>query len=143
MATLTITISNRLGLYAVEPTNEWGQMVWGTDTWGWRDVEWQFKKAIAEAITLSSVNGFSVHKLLADSLTFDTAISRQFPYRIFETMGLSSAITIVKVINNGWTLAKGEQENALDWPMSSFSLISDPTTTWSEVLNPTTTWVQQ
>lgn len=143
MATLTITISNRLGLYAVEPTNEWGQMVWGTDTWGWRDVEWQFKKAIDEAITLSSANGFSVQKLLTDSLTFDTAISRMFGYSVFETIGLSSAITIVKVINNGWTLARGEQENALDWPMSSFSLISDPTTTWSEVSNPTTTWVQQ
>lgn len=143
MATLTITISNRLGLYAVEPTNEWGQMVWGTDTWGWRDVEWQFKKAIADSLSLDVANRFDVRKQIAENLVFDTVISRRFGYSIFETMGLSSAITIVKVINNGWTIAKGEQENALNWPMSSFSLISDPTTTWSEVSNPTTTWVQQ
>jgi hypothetical protein len=143
VANLTITVSNRLGIYAGEPTNKWGTMVWGTDNWGWKATQWDFSKGIAESFILaSSITGKDAWHLISEEITLDTVVSREVYYAIASAMSLSSAITVVNVINNGWILSLGEQTNALDWPEDDFTIVTDPTTTWTNVGNSTTSWAE-
>jgi hypothetical protein len=143
MAELTITVSNRLGVYAGEPTNKWGTLVWGTDKWGWKNTQWIFSKGIAESFLIAStITGKNVWHLISEVITLDTSISREISYIITNALNLSSAITVVNVINNGWILSIGEQTNALDWPEDIFTIITNPTTTWTNVGNSTTSWAE-
>jgi len=143
VADLTITISNRLGVYAGEPTNKWGTMVWGTDNWGWESTQWEFSKGIAESFVLaSSITGKNAWHLISEAISLDTTISREVYYAIASALSLASAITVVNVINNGWILSLGEQTNALNWPKDHFSIVADPTTNWSLVANSTTSWTE-
>jgi len=142
LATFTVTIQNSLKVYGQEPTNLWGVMVWGDDVWGWRDVEWQFQKNLSESINLTQSQYKNVHHKVDVGMTFDTVLSRQFPYRVYESVSLSSAITSVKVINNGWFVTKGGETNALNWPTDQFTKVSATTTDWTRTSLTTTDWVR-
>ena len=143
MTAFTKTISNSLNVYGVEPTNLWGTMKWGTDVWGYRDVDWLFNKGIADTMTVdSSMAGFNVTHLISDDLTIDNTLSREFGFSISDSFSVSSAVTIINVINNGWYVSKGGITNALLWPNDDFTAQSDPSTTWNNLLITTPTWVQ-
>ena len=143
MADLTITITNRLGVYAGEPTNKWGTLVWGTDKWGWESTQWSFSKGIFENfVTSSAITGKNVWHLITEALVIGTLVSREIFYAISSSLSVTSSITIVNVINNGWTLSLGEKTNALDWPVDGFAEVADPSTTWTEITTPSTSWTQ-
>jgi hypothetical protein len=143
VANLTKTISNTLRFYGAEPANKWGSLVWGTDTWAWRDIEWIFFKGIANTLTTdSAITGKNAWKLIEDSFALDSVISREFGYSISNSFAISSAITIINIINNNWILSRGGETNALNWPVDNFTLVANPTSSWSEIATPPTTWVQ-
>lgn len=143
MADLTKTISNTLRFYGSEPTNKWGTLVWGTDTWETQDIEWTFYKGIADSLTTdSAITGKNAWKLIDDAIDLTTLVSREFGYSISDSFSMSSAITIINIINNNWILSKGGEQNALQWPVDNFSIVANPTSSWSEIATPSTTWVQ-
>jgi hypothetical protein len=142
MTDFTKTISNRLGVYAGEPTNKWGTMVWGTDKWGWKNTEWTFYKGIFEVFTVdSAVTGKNVWHLITEAFALGTSISRDFPSWISSSFSLSSKITAVNIINNGWFVVAGGETNALNWPKDNFIAVADPISTWTELTSTPTTWV--
>lgn len=143
LTVFTKTISNRLGIYAGEPANKWGTLVWGTDKWGWKNTQWMFDKFLADSLsTDSAITGKNVTHLISEAIALDTVISKKFGYSVSDSFALSSAITVVNIINNGWILSKGSEPNALNWPKDNFAIITDPTTTWAIVPPSTTTWVE-
>lgn len=143
MTAFTKTISNQLNLYGVEPANNWGTLVWGTDVWGYRDVDWLFNKGIANTLsTDSTIPGFAVTHLISDDLILDDVLSREFGFSIADSFSLSSSITTVNIVNNGWYVTKGGVTNAILWPDDNFVDQVDPTTTWTNVNITTPTWVQ-
>lgn len=143
LTVFTKTISNRLGVYAGEPANKWGILVWGTDKWGWKNTQWTFDKFLSDSLsTDSAILERKVTHLISETLTLDSVLSKKFGYSVSDSFALSSAITSVKIINNGWILSKGSEPNALNWPQDNFTIVTDPTTTWAIVPSPTTTWVE-
>lgn len=142
MATLTMTVRNTLRLYGIEPHNKWGTMVWGSDTWGQRDVEWTATHAYYNTLTVDSTNRFKVYHQISESISIGTVISREFPSRVSENLFLTSRIASVYRVNNGWFVKKGDTINALSFPVSNFTQVSDPTTSWTVAVAPTTIWNQ-
>ena len=142
MALLTITVRNTLRVYGIEPHNKWGVMIWGTSTWGQRDVEWTDYKYVPNTMTVNSTQGFRVSHKIEESLTLDTTISRQFGYQVTNTVNLSSRIASVYRINNGWYVTRGDITNALSFPVDSFTEVTRPATSWTVLTPPSTTWVQ-
>ncbi len=143
LTVFTKTITNRLGVYAGEPTNKWGTLVWGTDKWGWKNTQWMFDKFLADSLaTDSAITEKKVTHLISEAFSLGTIISKKFGIPVSDSFSLSSAITVVNIINNGWILSKGGEPNALNWPQDNFTIVTDPTTTWAIVASPSTTWVE-
>jgi hypothetical protein len=140
LTVFTKTISNTLRLYGVEPHNKWGALIWGTDVWGQRDVEWTDYKRYSNTLTVSSTQGFKVSHKVSENVFFDTIISRQYSYKISESFNINSAIGSVYRVNNGWYSQKGDTINALSFPTNTFSKVDDPTDNWTIVSSTTTTW---
>jgi hypothetical protein len=115
--------------------------VWGTGLWGWRDVEWTFDKMLTNSATFTTVQSKNVWHLISETAAIGITISREWSYQIFESVGLSSSIASVYLINNGWKVTKGGIDNAVNWPRDTFVKQSNPTTNWVETPSPTTSWV--
>jgi hypothetical protein len=141
LANLTKTIINRIKIYSSEPTTKWNAFVWGTGSWGWRDVEWTYAKGISNSATFSTSQSKKVWHLISEIALFSITISREWNHPISETVRLSGSIASVYVINNGWKVTKCGISNAINWPRDNFVKQINPTTTWVETPSPTTTWV--
>ena len=143
MANLTKTISNTLLFYGIEPVTRWDSLIWDVDPWNWRDVQWTFRKGIADSLsTDSAITGKNVRHLIGNDLDLSVILSRSYNYFVSDSFTISSAIAIINIINNNWILSKGGEPNALNWPVDNFTIVSDPTTSWTEITSSSTTWVQ-
>lgn len=78
MADFTQTISNTLTLYAYEPTNMWGTMVWGVDLWTYRPASKQVEKVADNALGFDATYAFDATHLIENTLASDTDIPKDF-----------------------------------------------------------------
>jgi hypothetical protein len=109
--------------------------------WGWSDIQWTFIKGIANSAIFTTTQSKKVWHLISETAVIGITISREWSYQIFESVGLSSSIASVYLINNGWRVTRGGIDNAVNWPRDTFVLQSNSTTNWVETPSPTTTWV--
>lgn len=130
MANLTITISNGLNFFGPQPTNNWGSVVWGVDSWAYssHDLPTIDIKSILNSLSLSNLTT----TLLDLRRTITNSIS------IAGDMTLESLIDAA-----GYSRIFGESANAEDRPNTGYTKLSDQTAAFIQLPETSTTWTRQ
>lgn len=129
MADHTITISNRLNVFGIDQTDNWGTMLWG-QKWGYG----------------SNTLIKAVDKVLANSVTLTDSLSKEtgFNKTISETMSVTGDMYDERIADtNNYTKVFGTSNNAEDAPRTSYSDSDGSVPTYTTVSTPSTTWTEQ
>jgi hypothetical protein len=125
LANLTITISNRIGVFGPAASSKWGAVDWNNFLWG------------EGAFTATDVG-----KFLSESLTL-TDLTTKVPSNIvLNTLDITSAISSL-VLRDGAGYVYNFPDRATDGEDRDFTTWTEGTgnsTTWTPPTDPSTTW---
>lgn len=144
MADYTQTINESFNIYAPEPTNKWGTLIWGTDNWS-RDGDhvMEVGKLISETTTLTSAMGpWDITKLITDALTLTDTVIKDGVTTRTESLTMTSPITdLIQTDSEGYYhIFISDVSDAADRATTTYTEATDPSTDWTEATAASTTW---
>jgi len=125
MADATITVSNAFNFFGLAATNKWGEHNWGAFNWG------EGQNAMVK----------NVDKLIEDSSTWVSAITKEQAHLVSESLSLTEDLTSEDLTNGNWnyifTKPTTQAENR---STATFTVITEQADSWTRVSATSTTW---
>lgn len=142
MASHSITITNRVGVYGPSDANQWSEYNWGAFEWAVnQDLKVSINKVVANSTAMSSSIDQDVTKALANTLSLDSAIRAFFVKVIGNSLSLDGDMGGEILMNGDWTYnwpdraTDAEGRDTADWTGDA-----EESTTWTEDDEETTNW---
>lgn len=125
MTVHTKTITNAFQVFGIGPSNKWGSMVWGVDTWGG-----------------GSDVSLSVFKVLGETFTANDTWSKKGSKVITISPSLLSSLSEVSLVDseNYFHIFISNVSDASLRAITIWTEPTDPTDVWTEPTDPTTVW---
>lgn len=130
MTTFNQTVTNTLNLFGPQDTNKWGVMVWGVDNWAYSSID------------LPIID----YKLIDNTMTLDSSVTTllELISVITNSLSLDVDMTDEEVFDGaGYNRLFGNQANAENRPLTSYTNIADQTSVYTSVPRPTTSYTTQ
>ena len=129
MADFTQTVTNTIQVFGSADTENWNEIVWGTDNWAADDdMEFEITKLLANTVSATADLTFHAEHIFAAAVTA-TVVSTNVTLTLQDSNGYSYVFP--SDTTNGSEISSGVFTNVTN-ASDGFSPVADASTTWSE-----------